>query len=82
MLDRGGPIFGAEENLDGDDGDRGHDALKDAGASEDKARAAAVAMEMHEPRFSALDSRLTLLTLMVGFNLDLTMAIVGKVFLH
>jgi hypothetical protein len=39
-------------------------------------------MAMHEPRFSALDSRLTLLTLMVGFNLDLTMAIVGKVFLH
>jgi hypothetical protein len=58
------------------------DALKDAGASEDKARAAAVAMAMHEPRFAVLDGRMTLLTWMVGFNLALTLAVLGKVFLH
>jgi hypothetical protein len=59
-----------------------YDALRDAGVSEDKSRAAAVAMAMHEPRFALLDSKLTVLTWMVGFNLALTVAVLGKLFFH
>jgi hypothetical protein len=59
-----------------------YDTLRDVGVSEEKARAAAVAMAMREPRFAGLDSRLGLLTRMVGFNLALTAAILWKVFSH
>jgi hypothetical protein len=59
-----------------------YDPLRDAGASEDKARAATIAMAMNQPRFAVVDSRITLLSWMVGFNLALTIAILGKLFFH
>jgi hypothetical protein len=54
-----------------------HDALKESGASEDKARKAAEALAGYENRFAALDNKITalegkvnLLTWMIGFNLN------------
>jgi len=41
--------------------------LRDAGASEEKARAAAVAMAMHEPRFALVDGRIILKLTGVSF---------------
>ncbi|MET0969904.1 MAG: integrase [Tardiphaga sp.] len=58
-----------------------YDALKDAGASEEKARAAATAMAMHEPRCSAMASDIKLLQWMLGFDLAFTVAIAVKLFL-
>lgn len=59
-----------------------YDALKEAGASEDKARAAATVMAMHEPRFSSMASDIKLLQWMLGFDLAFTVAIAVKLFLH
>lgn len=58
-----------------------YDALKGAGVPEDKARKAAEAMAMHEPRFSSIMADLTLLKWMVGFNLAISVAILGKLLL-
>ena len=59
-----------------------YDALIEAGASEDKARAAARALASYDNRFSQMDNRfsqidgsLALLKWMVGFNLALTAAV-------
>lgn len=59
-----------------------YDALKEAGASEEKARKAAEALAGYENRFAALDNKITalerkvnLLTWRVGFNLSMTVAI-------
>jgi hypothetical protein len=64
-----------------------YDALKEAGASEEKARKAAEALAGYENRFAALDNKITtlegkmnLLTWMVVFNLAMTIAILWKVF--
>ena len=61
-----------------------YDALKEAGASEEKARKAAEAIAeaiaSYENRFARLESDLTLLKWMVGFNLALTVAILWRVF--
>jgi hypothetical protein len=57
-----------------------YDALKEAGASEEKARAAARAIAGYENRFAKVDSRLTLLQWMVGFNLAMTVAVLFRVF--
>jgi hypothetical protein len=59
-----------------------YDALRDAGASEEKARAAATAMAMHEPRFDAIASEMRLMRWMLGFNLALTVAVLLKLFVH
>ena len=57
-----------------------YDALPEAGASEEKARAAARAMTNYETRISKIESRLTLLEWMIGFNLAMTIAILFRVF--
>jgi hypothetical protein len=57
-----------------------YDALLEAGASEEKARAAAPAMTNYETRISKIESRLTLLEWMIGFNLAMTIAILFRVF--
>ncbi|MGH7963232.1 MAG: integrase [Candidatus Binatia bacterium] len=64
-----------------------YDALKEAGASEDKARKAAEAIAGYEDRFrrieerlTRVEERLTMLQWMIGFNLAMTVAILWKVF--
>ena len=57
-----------------------YDALLEAGASEEKARAAARAMTNYETHISKIESRLTLLEWMIGFNLAMTIAILFRVF--
>lgn len=57
-----------------------YDALKEAGASEEKARKAAEALASYENRFTRIESDLAVLKGMVGFNLALTGAVLWKVF--
>ncbi len=57
-----------------------YDALKEAGATEEKAKAAAEAMAAYENRFAKTDTDLTLLKWMVGFNLALSVSILFKMF--
>jgi hypothetical protein len=57
-----------------------YDALIEAGASEAKARAAARAMTNYETRISKIESKLSLLEWMLGFNLAMTVAILFRVF--
>jgi len=56
------------------------DALKEAGASEEKARKAAEAIASYENLFACIESDLAVLKWMVGFNLAMTVAILWKVF--
>jgi len=51
-----------------------YDALKSAGAPEDQARKAAEVMAGYENRFARIESDLTLLKWMVGFNLAVCVA--------
>ena len=57
-----------------------YDARKEAGASDEKAKAAAQAMANYENRFTRIDTDLVLLKWMIGFNLAFTMAILWKLF--
>ena len=57
-----------------------YDALKEAGAGEEKARAAAEAIAGYENRFAKIDQALAVITWMAGFNLALTTAVLWKVF--
>jgi len=57
------------------------EALIEAGASPEKAAKAAEEVAEFEFRLSRIESRLDVLTWMVGFNLALTAAIVGRPFL-
>ena len=52
-----------------------YDALKAAGAPEEKAREAAEEIAGSEDRLTAIESDLKLLKWMLGFNLALSMAI-------
>lgn len=56
------------------------DALLDAGANPAKADKAAEEGAAYENRMATVESRLTLLTWMVGFNLIMTAALVTKAF--
>lgn len=56
------------------------DALLDAGANPAKADKAAEEVAAYENRMATVESRLTLLTWMVGFNLAMTAALVAKAF--
>jgi hypothetical protein len=56
-------------------------ALREANVAEDKAREAAEEVASFETRISDLTADMRLLKWMVGFNLALTIAIVGKLFL-
>ena len=55
-------------------------ALVKAGAGEEDARKAAEELAGYENCFSKLEADVGLLKWMVGFNLALTIAIVGKLF--
>lgn len=62
-----------------------YDALKEAGASEDKAHKAAEAVAVFENRFAGLENRMialegkvTLLTWMVSTNVVLTLGVLWK----
>lgn len=57
-----------------------YDAFKDAGASEEKARAAAVSVASYDARLSRIENRLDVLTWMVGFNLAMTLAVLFRAF--
>ncbi len=57
-----------------------YDALKEAGAGEEKARAAAEAIAGYENRFAKIDQDLAVIKWMAGFNLALTTAVLWKVF--
>ena len=68
-----------------------YDALKEAGASEDKARKAAEALTNSDARLNKIESdlaifraetkgELNLLRWMIGFNLAMTVAILWKIF--
>ena len=56
-----------------------YDALRSAGAEDDKARKAAEEMAAYEPRFAKLESDVALLKWMVGFNIGLNLLVVGLV---
>ncbi|MCX8087143.1 MAG: hypothetical protein N3C63_09635 [Rhodocyclaceae bacterium] len=57
-----------------------YDALKEAGATEDKARKAAEALAAYENRFNKVESDLNLLKWMVGFNLAISVGVLLKLF--
>jgi hypothetical protein len=57
-----------------------YDALKEAGATEDKAKKAAEALAAYENRFNKVKSDLNLLKWMVGFNLFMSVGILLKLF--
>ena len=54
-----------------------YDALRDGGAGDEKARAAAEEAAGHENRLSSVESKLAVLTWMVGTNIVLTLAVLG-----
>ncbi|HEV7658933.1 MAG TPA: hypothetical protein VGO55_03720 [Allosphingosinicella sp.] len=53
------------------------DALREAGASEERLRAAVEAVANYEHRLSTLGSDVTPLKWMAGFNLALSVAMIG-----
>jgi hypothetical protein len=56
-----------------------YDALRQAsGVTEDAARAAAEEAADYQRRLARIDSRLTLLTWMVGTNITLTLIVLGR----
>lgn len=57
-----------------------YDALKETGASDEKARKAAEAIAAYENRFQRLEADHAVLKRMVGFNLAVSVAILLKVF--
>lgn len=57
-----------------------YDALKEAGAGEEKAKAAAEAVAAYEHRFAKIEADLLLLKWMMGFNLAMTGTILFKIF--
>lgn len=57
-----------------------YDALREAGASEEKARAAATAVASYESRFTRIETGLTVPKWMIGFNLAISLSILFKVF--
>ena len=57
-----------------------YDALKEAGSSDEKARAAAIAIAQYDLGISLTKSDLMLLKWMVSFNIALTTAILWKMF--
>jgi hypothetical protein len=59
-----------------------YDALRAGNVPDDKARAAAVEAATDDARLAKVESRMDLLTWMVGFNLALTVTIAVKIFLR
>ncbi|WP_372395254.1 hypothetical protein ABMY26_06495 (plasmid) [Azospirillum sp. HJ39] len=59
-----------------------YDALRDGGTSDEKARKAAEAVASYEGRFADLNTKMTLLQWMVGFNLAATVGIMMMLLKH
>ena len=59
-----------------------YDALKSAGADDDKARKAAETVASYENRFSKIETDLTLLKWMTGSTLALVIAVFVRLFIH
>jgi len=59
-----------------------YDALREAGASEEKARAAARSVADYDARLARLEAGLTRLIWMVGLNLAGTLASLVRLFTH
>ncbi len=55
-----------------------YDALRQGQVPDDAARKAAEEVAGYESRLAGLESRVTLLTWMVGVNIGLSLAILGK----
>ncbi len=58
------------------------DALLDAGAKPEKADKAAEELATYETRLVGIDTKLALLTWMVGFNLILTVGVLWRLLSH
>jgi len=59
-----------------------YDALKEAGASEERSRKASEAMAAFENKFAKVDLELAVVKWMVGFNLAATMAVLYLAIRH
>jgi hypothetical protein len=57
-----------------------YDALRSSGVEDEKARKAAEEVAGYENRLASMESRLGLLTWMVGFNIALTVGVLWKLF--
>ena len=55
-----------------------YDALRSAGAADESARKAAEEVAAYDNRFAKAENDLNLLKWMVGFNLAVTVAVLGK----
>jgi hypothetical protein len=58
------------------------DALIDAGAKQEKADKAAEELAGYENRLANIDTRLTLLTWMVGTNIVITLGVLWRLLAH
>jgi hypothetical protein len=58
------------------------DALIDAGAKQEKADKAAEELAGYENRLANIDTRLTLLTWMVGTNIVITLGVLSRLLAH
>ena len=56
-----------------------YDALRSAGADDEKARKAAEEIAAYDNRFAKVESDVALLKWMVGFNIGLTLLVAGLV---
>lgn len=54
-----------------------YDAFRDAGASEEKSRAAATAVADYDARLAKIEADVGLLKWMIGFNLVLSVTMLG-----
>ena len=54
-----------------------YDAFRDAGASEEKSRAAAESLANYDQQLAKLEAEVNLLKWMIGFNIALSLAMLG-----
>jgi hypothetical protein len=57
-----------------------YDALREAGASDDKSRKAAEAVAAFENRFAKIETELAVLKYMSGATIALVLLVLGKIF--
>ncbi len=57
-----------------------YEALKEAGSSDEKAKAAAIAVARYDFDISNMKANLMLIKWMVGFNIAMTAAILWRIF--
>jgi hypothetical protein len=59
-----------------------YDALREAGASEEKSRKAAEAVAAYDNRLAGMETKLSVLTYMVGTNIVITLGVLGRLLTH